>query len=191
MIVVTGEPRSGTSLMMMVVGELGYKIIGKQYVSDNHYSNPEGVWEIPRIAKNGLTMDMAAGKLPSLCKKLVPNVHDTKDYVIKLISYGLTSSDRRLVDKVIICVRNPEEVLVSQHRCGYDTNLLDYTLNQIALMKWLSMTEKPFIVVDYNSFVINPKFHVMDVAGFLEVDDKELMDKAASKVNPSLYRTKV
>ena len=69
MIVVTGEPRSGTSLMMRIIDSLGLEIAGEQYVGTKRpnrskkrkeraeYLNPEGFWEVPEVVSRGIKTD--------------------------------------------------------------------------------------------------------------------------------------
>lgn len=185
MIAVTGEPRSGTSLAMMVIRELGYRIAGKQFVNlENKDANPDGVWELPRIAKNGLSRDMAEGKT-ALCPKI------TED-CIKLMSYGLVSSDQSLFNKVVVCVRHPYEIIKSQIRCGYPGDIaLGIMLNYQSLMEWLAIWNKPFHVLRYNDLVSNPKWHITGLSQFLGNSSPELIAKAVNVVNPNYYRNKV
>ncbi len=111
--VVTGEPRSGTSLMMSVLKELGCDILGEKFPNEKRkdhkrmerarYLNPEGFWEVPRIVSAGARkkewLDMLQGK------------------TIKMICRAMLRTPREIVnemDKVIFCARNPREVMQSQ-----------------------------------------------------------------------------
>jgi len=187
MIAVTGEPRSGTSLTMILCQALGLSLAGEQYIGDDSSSNPDGVWEIPRIARNGLSKDMYDGKT-SLCPKI------TED-CIKLMSYALTSSAPSLFDKIIVCVRNPVEVVQSQRLCGYEpTNgelSLDYTQNMIVLLKWLGDCEKSFHVVDYNDMIKSPIWNITGLSSFLGAQStNEELTKIARLVKPEYYRNR-
>jgi hypothetical protein len=176
--------------MMMILRELGYSIAGRQYVGTERASNPDGVWEIPRIARNGLSMDMYCGKT-NLCDNL------TQYDVIKLVSYALTSSAPKIFSEVIVCTRNPLEVAQSQERAGYKGDLLfDIASNHVSLMKWLGQWMIPFTVVDYNSMIVNPKWEISGICGFLTAkrNDRftsEDMIRATKVVNPKYYRNRL
>ncbi len=191
MIAVTGEPRSGTSLTMIILKELGLDIAGEKFISDTtREANPDGVYEIPRVAKNGLSMDMYLGRTP-LCPKIAGYE------AIKLVTYGLTSSDPNIFTKILVCVRNPIEVAKSQYKRGYrphTTSLAnDITLNYIQLLKWLGMHRIPFHVVDYNSMIQSPLWEVCSIASFVDHHrfTSEDTTKAAKAVKPEYHRERV
>ena len=137
--VVSGEPRSGTSLMMDTVRILAgdESIVGSKYpmleqidkaiaeaVDDKIRErlvtrraesmarmsklNPRGFWELPGAVVRGLTS----------------MEEDYKGKAIKIITRGLyrralpngrvVGTDPSLVDKVILCIRNPRHIALSQ-----------------------------------------------------------------------------
>jgi len=117
MIIVTGEPRSGTSLMMRIVDSLGLEIAGEQNPQKMRpraskerkeradYLNPEGFWEVPGIVSRGIRTE--------------EQMEEYKDKVIKIITNGLAHTVKPAIDKidkVIFCLRHPREIAFSQQK---------------------------------------------------------------------------
>ena len=97
MIVITGEPRSGTSLMMRIINSLGLKIVGEKNPAKNKkvgkkrkerakYLNPEGFWEVPQIVSRGI--------------KTKEQIEEYKDKIIKIITHGLSNSIKPAIDEI-------------------------------------------------------------------------------------------
>jgi hypothetical protein len=119
MIIVTGEPRSGTSLMMRIIDSLGLEIAGDQNPQAKRkrpernkkrqeraeYLNPEGFWEVPGVVSRGI--------------KSEEQVEEYKDKVIKIVTGGLSNTVQPAIDKIdkiIFCLRHPREVAFSQQK---------------------------------------------------------------------------
>jgi len=136
MTVVSGEPRSGTSLMMQTLALLGVPIMGDEYPGDaamaarvaalkdtetNHQQaaftkrmersralNPRGFWEVSGVVMQGVRHAR----------------DDFKGKALKIITHGLYERQAAggrwqgtplgLIGKIILCVRNPEHIGVSQ-----------------------------------------------------------------------------
>ena len=136
MTVVSGEPRSGTSLMMQTLDLLGVPIMGDEYPGDavmaariagaddtesdhrqaqitkrmerSHALNPRGFWEVSGVVMQGIRHAR----------------DDFKGKALKIITNGLyerqaaggrwVGTPLGLIDKIILCVRNPEHIGVSQ-----------------------------------------------------------------------------
>lgn len=160
MIVVTGAPRSGTSLMMRLLGNaLGMdKIVGVRElprdeawresqrqlfpgITDEQIDrmdgcvtsfNPDGYWETPWVS-TGIPDDTP--EFPS-------------DHIIKLVGPGLSKTDPKHVDRVIYMLRDPREQAESLGRIAETAGLGDAEqvsktpdafLNQTRLIcEWLS-----------------------------------------------------
>jgi len=115
MIVVTGEPRSGTSLMMRIVNSLGLEIAGKQNPQNKKlsekrkerakYLNPEGFWEVPGVVSRGIRTE--------------EQLKEYEHKAIKIITWGLSNTVKPAIDKIdkiIFCLRSPREIVVSQQK---------------------------------------------------------------------------
>lgn len=95
MIIVSGEPRTGTSMTMAILKELGLKLVGEKWPTKNPDANPEGTWEVDDVVMDGLRADVSGD-------------------VIKLMTPALFRTEARFIDQIIYCIRKPEEVIASQ-----------------------------------------------------------------------------
>lgn len=120
--VVTGEPRSGTSMQMQSLHLLGVPVAGKEFplkevreknefdiavAEKNKRMNPKGFYEVPGVVIRG-TRD----------------IEPYKGKAVKIITSGIWPRTARngmefgtppsLVDKYIFCVRNPRQIAISQ-----------------------------------------------------------------------------
>jgi hypothetical protein len=169
MIIVSGEPRSGTTMMMEIVQELGYSI---QYDQDNNAAS-QCLELNSMIALNGLSMDMYLGKLPHLCPRITADC-------VKLLTSAITSTHLDLVDKVIYMMRNLNDTIKSQSEHGYLGDLpAQYAANIKLFMQWAFENKIDVLVVDYDSVVQSPLWEVTRVAVFLGDPSSELTTKAA------------
>jgi hypothetical protein len=106
MIIVTGLPRSGTSLMMRVLESLSIPITGERFfnrgdqdrINRTQYLNPEGFYELQGT--------VATGKLK--------NPEDFVGKAVKVVVPGIINVPIKHIEKIIFCLRNPAEVIESQ-----------------------------------------------------------------------------
>ncbi|MCE9556690.1 MAG: hypothetical protein K8T91_25350, partial [Planctomycetes bacterium] len=106
-VVVTGDPRSGTSLMMQTLRALGVPVAGEEFPGDGRRGddgkararelNPGGFWEVPGVVMRGLSDPM-----PYLGQ------------AIKIISPGVLRTPKENVFRYILCLRDPTSVAQSQ-----------------------------------------------------------------------------
>lgn len=181
MIVVSGEPRSGTSLQMLIIKKLGFEITGFR---DSNYGkgrrfNPSGIWEIDGVPNHGLT------------KNLFMHNRIEGD-VIKLTTFGLLNSDPSFINKLIYCIRDPREVIVSQRgQVGYtddDWNWNEYITNIKQLLDKIEPNDWDHIhIVDYKDVISNRRGEVQLLADFLDV---EFRQSAVSVIKTKYYRSK-
>lgn len=164
--VVSGLPRSGTSMMMQML-EAG----GLQILTDNIRSadddNLQGYYELERVKqlKDGDTewVTQAAGK------------------VIKVISSLLEHLPVNFHYKLVFMERDLMEILASQRkmleRRGKPNNPEDdamfsnlYTKHLVKVKSWLSaQTNFDVTYVNYNELITKPKEFAATIAGFLEM----------------------
>jgi hypothetical protein len=182
-IVVSGLPRSGTSMMMKML-EAG----GLQPVSDNLRTadddNPKGYYEFERVKK---LPEGDYGWLPEARGKAVKVISALLEHLPKDYSY-----------KVLFMNRQMDEILASQRqmliRSNKPTDKVSdeqlaemYRKHLAKLDAWLK--EQPNVstlYVEYNRLLAEPQASIDKIAGFLDVSlDTE---KMAGVVDPSLYR---
>jgi hypothetical protein len=172
--------RSGTSMMMLMIKKLGLSIAGsKQIGKSTAEMNPTGIWEILGVAMAPLTKE--------IIKK-----HNITEDCIKIISHGLFYSDLTLFDKVVYCIRDPREIVVSQRKQtnyrGDWHNYQWYNIHTAALITFMQRGQMPpTLFVDYKDMIKKPRQQCRRVADFLEVPYKK---SATSHITSRYYRSK-
>lgn len=184
-VVVSGLPRSGTSMMMQMLDAGGIKILsdGKR---EADISNPKGYYEYEKVKglfKDNSWLGEAEGMAVKIITQLVPSLSPKHNY------------------KIVYMDRAISEVLVSQQKMigkekdvqsGVFPAKLDAIFKkQVAKMKdWVgSQPNVSMIKIDYSDVIENPIDNAMKVASFLE---KELdIDAMIKVVDPSLHRNKL
>ena len=185
---VSGLPRSGTSLMMQMLqaGGLPAMTDGER-VADT--DNPEGYleWEaVKRIHKE-------------------PDLFDNPDLekrAIKVISMLLAKIPLDHRYKVVFMSRPVEEVVASQQKMiarlgttGGETEgddmAANLALHRENILKWLESRKFiDLLVVDYPSLISDPAKVAIDVAEFLGPQLISQPENMAAVVKPELYRQK-
>lgn len=182
--VVSGLPRSGTSMMMSALKAGGMELLVDE-VRPPDENNPKGYYEFERVKKlpkgNHDWLDLARGKCVKVVSALLPHLPSDHQY------------------RIIFMKRDIEEILASQKQMlertdkGNNHPITDEEMRQsyqehlAEIMAWLA--EKDWIQtlsLSYNELLRQPEEHFNKVADFLEnnVDPKAM----AQVVDPSLYR---
>lgn len=182
-IVVSGLPRSGTSLMMMMLNSAGIPpVIDGERSADE--DNPKGYFEFERVKK------LKDGDLDW--------VFDARGKVVKVISALLPYLPSQLNYKALFMLRSLDEILASQRmmliRRGEDPEkisdeeMADRFRDHLAHTKdWLAQQPNfSTLYVHYNRLIKEPEPIVRDINRFLggKLDEK-LMTR---KIDPKLYR---
>jgi hypothetical protein len=184
-IVVSGLPRSGTSMMMKMLEAGGLEIL-QDHIRVPNEDNPKGYYEFERVKKlpEGDTawLDEAAGKVVKIITQLLMHLPDSYSY------------------RVLVMRRSIPEILASQakmlERRGETgggvsdeqmTALFEKHLKQV--YAW--MDQQPNleqIDVSYNEALSDPIPTIERIQGFLggELDTVAM----AQVVDPSLYRNR-
>ena len=181
--IVSGLPRSGTSMMMRMLEAGGMDIITDNIRAANE-DNPQGYYEYERVKKlkNGDTewLQDARGKAVKVISALLENLPAFYSY------------------RVIFMRRDLNEVLASQRnmliRRGEPVNSIDDEemakifqkhLNQIN--NWFSQQENIEVeFVNYNDLLQNPGSNIIKVNKFL--DERLNADSMLSIPDKNLYR---
>ena len=180
--IVSGLPRSGTSMMMKMLEAGGMEILTDK-IREADDDNPQGYYEFERVKK--LKEDQAW-------------LEDARGKAVKVISALLKDLPPGYNYKVIFMRRKLEEVLASQKqmlvRRGEPTDRVsDERLRQLfqkhlqRVAVWLD--EQPnfaVIYVDYNEVLDDPAVHVNRINQFL--GNTLDVEKMAGVVDKSLYR---
>jgi hypothetical protein len=179
-IVVTGLPRSGTSMMMAMLAAGGLEVVSDGLRAADH-DNPRGYFEDERVKRLG---EGADDWLDSACGKAV-----------KIVSPLLERLPTRHCYQVIFMRRSIDEILASQHRMMQRSGLgagdgdaeAAYQTHLRRLEAWLAGRRgMDTMYVGYHDIILAPEAGALRIARFLgRTLDQEAMVRA---VDPSLYR---
>ncbi len=205
MIIITGDPRSGTSLMMSIVSSLGIEIAGQQFVDTKQkskkrikradYLNPEGFWEVAGVVSRGIQTQ--------------EQIDEYENKAIKIVTSGLLNTVKPAIDKtdkIIFCLRNPREIAFSQQKLissievAGDNGEWGFIPEKmkVDLTKYIRSVGRYIIkstnidlwdrtlVVDYGELLTNPTQEIKRISTFLGVPynpDTETL------INKDLYRS--
>ena len=165
-IVVSGLPRSGTSMMMKMLAEGGLSVLTDELRRADS-DNPNGYFEFETVKQ------MSAGNIAWLA--------DAGGKVIKVISALLEYLPPNYSYKIIFLERDLHEVLASQRKMLANRNeesTVDDAEIAVQLQKHLSVV-KPWLArqpnmevlyVNYNALVANPAPFCERIVGFLGLD---------------------
>lgn len=185
-IVVSGLPRSGTSMIMQMLDAAGLPIYtDNERTADE--SNPKGYYE--HKAVKSLSLDASW-------------VKETPGKVVKVISHLLFFLPARYTYKVIFMDRDLKEVVMSQHamliRNGSKRAKADaypfgiekqFAKNLAQVKRWeKTRMDAEVLHIDHSDAIKNPLETAKQIAKFLNKELDTL--KMAGIVDNSLYRTK-
>ncbi|MBL4763797.1 MAG: sulfotransferase [Colwellia sp.] len=184
-IIVSGLPRSGTSLMMQMLQAAGIDLIsdGERIADDD---NPAGYLEFERVKKiknDTLWLDNSDGQAVKIIVPLIFELPSRYNY------------------KVIVMKRAMPEILASQKkmlaRRGQqgsampDTMLSKVFTQQLQkLNRWLDAQDNcQFIEVEYSELMTQPQKQVEQLKNFLQLPlDSNVM---VNCIDPALYRNRI
>lgn len=180
--VVSGMPRSGTSLMMQMLQAGGIPVLTDgQRAADRH--NPQGYFEderARRLAQDASWIGEARGKAVKIIYRLLPHLPPTFEYRIVFMDRDLNEvydSQRDMLE----AARDPA---AAQHR---DITIRALSLDLDAARKWLvTQPNIRSLTVPFQGLVAHPNAWTPRVAQFL---DGHLDEPAMQAViEPALYR---
>jgi hypothetical protein len=180
--VVSGLPRSGTSMMMQLLEAGGMEVL-TDGIRQGDEDNPKGYYEmeaVKRLAKDQSCLDNAEGK------------------TVKIISELLKYLPPKYRYKVIFVRRDMREILASQKQMLIRTGkpndrISDEKLSQLferhleRVVAWIE--KQPHIevlYVNYNEMLKEPKNHIATINSFL--GNTLNMEGLASVIDKGLYR---
>jgi hypothetical protein len=185
-LIVSGLPRSGTSLMMQMLAAGGLPIMtdGKRKADED---NPEGYYEWEEIKK--------IGQRPEILRK-------AEGRVIKVITALLPALPRRHRYKVIFMDRPVEEVVASQTkmiaRRGTKAPLSDaakmqqmldqHRANILTALKRAKNFD--LLKIDFRSLVSDPTRHIDEIVKFVGADKIPDSSEMTRVVRPELRRNR-
>ena len=183
-IIVSGLPRCGTSMMMQML-EAGGIPIASDLIRKPDEDNPHGYYEfekVKEIKKNSGWLDDCFGKAFKMVSALLYDLPKDRKY------------------KVIFMKRNLEEMIASQNVMLERQGIKDDSISGEEMVKkfekhlrkiasWLANQRNiDIIYINYNEAIQNPHENAKCVNRFLE--NRLNVDNMASVVERSLYRQK-
>jgi hypothetical protein len=182
--IVSGLPRSGTSMMMKMLEAGGMEVVGDE-VRKADIDNPKGYYELERVKKikeDASWLDGMQGKAVKMVSMLLYDLPPDKTY------------------SIIFMKRNIEEILASQRKmlqrrgeeAGGDDKELGRAFRQHLeeLEKWMGGQDNMRVLyLNYNDMVSDPGDSIQEVNRFLGggLD----VQKMLGVVDESLYRNRV
>ena len=169
-IVVSGLPRSGTSMMMKMLDASGLPIMTDHERTADE-DNPKGYFEFERVK------DLDKGGDKSW-------VADHRGKVVKIISFLLKDLPDDNYYKVIFMRRDLDEVLASQNKMlvrrgeqgsdAGDEEMKRLYTNHLGKVQMMFDTKQNFELLDvhYRQVIENPREQAEAVARFLELSDR-------------------
>lgn len=179
-VIVSGLPRSGTSMMMQMLSSGGLEPLTDD-VRLQDINNPKGYFEyekVKSIAQDTSWLHVAQGKVVKIIAQLLPFLPNEFNY------------------KIIMMHRDINEILVSQQKMlRKDTTVIPFALGDI-FTKQLQHTEQfihnhptmEAISIQYKEVINSPIKQVNQIATFLNSDLN--LNEMISSIDKNLYRTK-
>jgi predicted AlkP superfamily phosphohydrolase/phosphomutase/tetratricopeptide (TPR) repeat protein len=179
--IVSGLPRSGTSMAMQMLNAAGLEILTDN-LRQNDNNNPKGYYEydkVKRLAQDNSWLHEADGKVVKVISHLLQYLPDTYTY------------------KIIFMQREMKEVLKSQQKMlGKDDTVYPAALAETfkkQLEKTISWVEAQpnmeLLFINYSDVISNPEEQAENINDFLggELDTA----KMTAAIDKELYRNKV
>jgi hypothetical protein len=185
-IVVSGLPRSGTSMMMRILAEGGVPIVTDELRTADK-DNPNGYYELETVKQ------MSDGQVAWLAH--------AGGRAVKVVSSLLEYLPAQYVYKIIFMEREIQEILASQrkmleHRqesCTVDdAQMAEQFRRHLSMVRpWLArQPNMEVLYISYNSLMLNPEPYCRRVLDFIACESDHL-ERMLSVPNGKLYRNRV
>lgn len=179
--IVTGLPRSGTSMMMRMLKEGGLGIL-TDHVRQADEDNPRGYFEfeeVKRTKQDSSWIDRAVGQAVKMVYLLLYDLPPDRQYRVILMRREIRevlASQRTMLER-----RNQSDAVADESMAALFARQLDKFRQWIAVQEHCQVIE-----VDYNRIVADPVPWIKKLNAFLGADlDERAM---AQVVEPKLYR---
>ncbi len=184
-IVVSGLPRSGTSMMMKMLEAGGLEVL-TDHLREPNEDNPKGYYEFERAKKlpdgDTLWLKDAEGKVVKIISALL--IHLPSDHTYKIL-FMRRSMEEILASQKQMLVRRGESI--DKVDDAEMARLFEKHLQEV--QTWLDRQPHiAYLDVDYNAMLRDPRPQLVHVLPFL--DRKLDLEKMLPVVDPALYRQK-
>ena len=177
--VVTGLPRSGTSLMMQVLNRAGIPIL-QDGIRESDVSNPQGYYELEAvkgIVNDNSFLNEADGKAVKIVSPLPIYMDPAKSYRVVFM--------RRDIEEIL---QSQEKMLNKDQTSEREKFRTIYEFHLKKTYKFFKENEIPYIDVNYNELMANPVETLGKVKDFCGIECSA--EELAEVVNPELYRNR-
>jgi cytidylate kinase len=178
--IVTGLPRSGTSLMMQLLNKSSLEILSDG-IRQKDISNPEGYYELEAV--KGIVRDNSFLK-------------DATGKVVKIVAPLPVYLDKSLDYRIVFMRREIEEVLRSQEKMLNKDQASERekfrTIYEMHLKKTYHFFESnsiPYIDIQYKQLLNESEQELKRLINFLELSTP--IEELLSVIKVDLYRNKV
>ena len=181
-VIVSGLPRSGTSLMMQMLDQGGLAVLTDE-IRTADTDNPRGYYEFEQAKKTKQDpswLPEARGKVVKMVSALLYDLPATETYRIIFM--------RRDLDEVL---ESQEKMLARLGRPAAPREQMkqSFTVHLDRLAKWLpGQAHLRVLEVNYNNLISDPHAEIRAVARFL--DEVPSTSKMFAAIDPSLYRNR-
>lgn len=177
--IVTGLPRSGTSLMMQLLNKSSLEILSDG-IRQKDISNPEGYYELEAV--KGIVRDNSFLK-------------EAQGKVVKIVAPLPIYLDRTLNYRIVFMRRDIEEVLRSQEKMLNKDQTSERekfrTIYEMHLNKTYQFFEAnsiPYIDIQYKQLLNDSQDELQKLIDFLDLSSS--VDELLSVIKVDLYRNK-
>ena len=188
LLVVSGLPRSGTSLMMQMLeaGGISAMTDGKRTAD---VDNPKGYYEWEQIKEVGkkpeildnTELDDKAIKVISMLLPALPAEHNYKITFMMRPTEEVAKSQKKMIDRLGTEGAKADETEIATHLDRHRANILG----------WLRTQDNIDVLeIDYPSLVSDPNDFIDRIVKFIGPDQLPNRDAMASVVRPDLHRQK-
>ncbi|MGJ8657024.1 MAG: alkaline phosphatase family protein [Akkermansiaceae bacterium] len=183
--IVSGLPRSGTSLMMQMLRAAGMELMhdGKRHADED---NLEGYWEweeVKSLKKNPRLIEQANGKVIKVISALIPQLpprHHYRIIFMKRPVEEVVDSQWKMLERQGSVPRADKQHLIQTQETHK---------NQI-LARLRQRQDVDLLEIDYPELVSNPKTQIPRLIEFLG-ESISAPEKLVSAIRPDLHRNKV
>ena len=181
-IVVSGLPRSGTSLMMQMLDRGGCVALTDQ-IRAADTDNPRGYFEFERVKntkEDPLWLPEARGKVVKMVSALLYDLPKTERFRVIFMQRDLgevLESQEKMLRRL-----NRPAVPAEQMRKSFEIHLQ-------RLFRWLPLQQHMQVLyINYNLLLSDPESEIQKVWQFL--DNRPATDPMLAAIDPSLYRNR-
>jgi hypothetical protein len=205
-LIVTGTPRSGTSMWMQILDAAGVPVIGeafpKNWATTIHDANPKGFYE-SSLCRG---INFKTNPNPNTGAYLFPE--QVRHHAVKVFITGTVRSDVAFLHRVLGTIRPWDEYVYSLLKLramsgnaeGLDSSrsgdskmpfALEWWIFNLSLIRDVATRRYPFHFQAYRSLLADPETVIPKVFEWMGLElESEAIARACAVVEPKLHRSK-